>query len=111
MKAGNLLFLLNDDGELIVAKSSRTGIEPLKRYTVAESATWAQPTDLGRSHFREGRLDGRTLDTKLNPRAEYRVPSAWCVVPGAVPGAGCVVLGAVPGAGCRVPGASVLGAE
>lgn len=47
VKAGDLLFLLNDDGELIVAKSSPAGIEPLKRYTVAESATWAQPTISG----------------------------------------------------------------
>jgi hypothetical protein len=36
-------FMLNDDAELIVARSSRTGFEPLKRYTVADSATWAQP--------------------------------------------------------------------
>jgi len=44
VKAGDLLLLLNDDGKLIVAKSSETGFEPLKRYTVAESATWAQPS-------------------------------------------------------------------
>jgi hypothetical protein len=30
-----------------VAKGNPTGIEPLKRYTVAESATWAQPTISG----------------------------------------------------------------
>jgi outer membrane protein assembly factor BamB len=47
VKAGNLLFLLNDDAELIVANSSRKGFEPLKRYTVADSATWAQPTVTG----------------------------------------------------------------
>jgi outer membrane protein assembly factor BamB len=47
VKAGDLLFLLNEDGELVVAKGSPTGIEPLKRYTVAESATWAQPTISG----------------------------------------------------------------
>lgn len=39
VKAGDLLFLLNDDAELIVARSSQAGIEPLKRYTVADSAT------------------------------------------------------------------------
>jgi outer membrane protein assembly factor BamB len=43
VKAGDLLFLLNDDAELIVAKSSRTGLEVLQRYTVADNATWAQP--------------------------------------------------------------------
>ena len=51
VKAGNLLLLLNDDGELIVARSSRTGFEPLKRYTVADSATWAQPTVSGNRIF------------------------------------------------------------
>jgi hypothetical protein len=43
VKAGDLLLLLNDNAELIVAKSSLTGFEPLKRYIVADSATWAQP--------------------------------------------------------------------
>src|SRR5262245_19471551 len=33
VKAGDLLFLLNDDAELIVARSIRTGVESLKRYT------------------------------------------------------------------------------
>ena len=47
VKAGGLLFLLNDDAELIVAGSSRTGFEPLKRYTVADSPTWAQPAISG----------------------------------------------------------------
>jgi len=50
-KAGGLLFLLNDSGELIVARSSRTKFEPLKRYTVADSATWAQPTISGNRVF------------------------------------------------------------
>jgi hypothetical protein len=43
--------MLNDDAELIVARSSRTGFEPLKRYTVADSATWAQPTISGNRVF------------------------------------------------------------
>jgi outer membrane protein assembly factor BamB len=47
VKAGKLLFLLDDDAELIVARSSRSGFEPLRRYTVAESATWAQPAITG----------------------------------------------------------------
>jgi outer membrane protein assembly factor BamB len=51
VKAGDLLFLLNDDGELVVAKSSPGGIEPLKRYTVAASATWAQPSISGNRIF------------------------------------------------------------
>jgi outer membrane protein assembly factor BamB len=51
VKAGNLLLLLNDDAELIVARSSRNGFEPLKRYTVADSATWAQPAVSGNRVF------------------------------------------------------------
>lgn len=44
VKAGDLLFLLNDDGELIVARANRDKFEPLKRYTVADSSTWASPS-------------------------------------------------------------------
>jgi hypothetical protein len=51
VKAGDLLFLLNDDAELIVARSSRTGFDPVTRYTVADSATWAQPAILGNRVF------------------------------------------------------------
>jgi hypothetical protein len=51
VKAGRFLFLLNDDAELIVAKSSRTAFEPIKRYTVADSATWAQPAISGNRVF------------------------------------------------------------
>ena len=51
IKAGGLLFLLNDSAELIVARASQTAFEPLKRYTVAESATWAQPTLSGKRIF------------------------------------------------------------
>jgi outer membrane protein assembly factor BamB len=51
VKAGNLLLLLTDEAELIVARSSRKGFEPLKRYTVADSATWAQPAVSGNRVF------------------------------------------------------------
>jgi outer membrane protein assembly factor BamB len=51
VKAGDLLFLLDDDGELIVAKASRDAFEPLKRYTVADRATWAQPAITGKRIF------------------------------------------------------------
>jgi glucose dehydrogenase len=51
VKAGGLLFLLNDTGELIVAKSSRTAFQPLKTYVVADSATWAQPAISGNRIF------------------------------------------------------------
>lgn len=51
VKAGDLLFLLDDDGELIVAKANRAAFEPLKRYMVADSATWAQPAITGKRIF------------------------------------------------------------
>ena len=51
VKAGSLLLLLNDDAQLIVARSRRNGFEPLKRYTVADSATWAQPSVSGNRVF------------------------------------------------------------
>jgi outer membrane protein assembly factor BamB len=51
VKADNLLFFLNDDAELIVARSSRTGFEPLTHYSVADSATWAQPAISGKRIF------------------------------------------------------------
>ncbi len=51
VKARDRLFLLNDDGELIVATGNRARFEPLKRYTVADSATWAQPAISGNRFF------------------------------------------------------------
>jgi outer membrane protein assembly factor BamB len=51
VKAGKVLFLLNDDGELIVARGNRKAFDPIVRYTVAESATWAQPAISGERIF------------------------------------------------------------
>ena len=51
VKAGDLLFLLNDDAQLTVARSSRTGFAPVRTYAVAESATWALPTLSGNRIF------------------------------------------------------------
>ena len=42
--AGDTIFSLEDDAELVVVRSSRTGFEPIERYEVANSPTWAQPT-------------------------------------------------------------------
>jgi outer membrane protein assembly factor BamB len=41
--AGDLLFLLKDDAELILARANDKAFEPLRRYKVAESPTWAHP--------------------------------------------------------------------
>jgi outer membrane protein assembly factor BamB len=49
--AGNLLFVLKDDAELMVARSSPGGFEPVKTYTVADSATWPAPSISGNRIF------------------------------------------------------------
>jgi outer membrane protein assembly factor BamB len=51
VKAGELPFFLNDNAEMIVARGSRNGFEPLQRYIVADSATWAQPVISGKRIF------------------------------------------------------------
>ena len=50
-KAGDLLFVLKDDGELMIAKANPSGLQPLKTYEVADGATWAQPVISGRRLF------------------------------------------------------------
>src|SRR5262245_2253180 len=47
VRAGDVLFLLKDDGQLIVARANPARFEPLQTYSVADSATWAQPTVSG----------------------------------------------------------------
>jgi outer membrane protein assembly factor BamB len=46
--SGELLFLLKDSGELIVARATGAGFEPLKRYQVSDNATYANPLMLAR---------------------------------------------------------------
>jgi outer membrane protein assembly factor BamB len=46
-RAGNVLFSLEDDGELVILRASQTGFEPVRRYTVAEGETWSQPAIVG----------------------------------------------------------------
>jgi hypothetical protein len=50
-RAGDLLFSLESDGELVIARGSQTAFEPLRRYTVATSETWAQPAISGNRVF------------------------------------------------------------
>ena len=49
VRAGNVLLLSNTNSELIVAKPSATAFEEVKRYTIADSATWAHPAFSGRN--------------------------------------------------------------
>jgi len=50
-RSGELLFSLEEDGELVVARNSHTGFEPLHRYKVSDLATWAQPSYSGNRVF------------------------------------------------------------
>jgi outer membrane protein assembly factor BamB len=47
LRAGDLVLALKDNAELVVARPSATGLDPLKTYTVADSETWALPTVAG----------------------------------------------------------------
>ncbi len=49
--AGELLLLLNNAAELFILETSRRGFEPLRRYDVADSQTWAHPAIVGNSLF------------------------------------------------------------
>ena len=51
MLAGDLLFLLNNDGDLVVARTTRSGFSQVARYEVSPTATWAQPAISGNRVF------------------------------------------------------------
>ena len=50
-RAGDLLFSLEDDGELVVVRSSQTAFDLVRRYKVADSSTWAQAAISGNRIF------------------------------------------------------------
>jgi outer membrane protein assembly factor BamB len=50
-RAGNTLFALENDAELIVFSASRSGLEELRRYKVADAETWTQPAISGNRIF------------------------------------------------------------
>ena len=51
VKAGTIVFSLEDDGELVVGRLDSTAFEPLRRYKVADSETWTQPAISGSRLF------------------------------------------------------------
>lgn len=51
VRAGDVWFALETDAELVVARANPQQFEILKRYTVADSATWAQPVLSGQRVF------------------------------------------------------------
>jgi outer membrane protein assembly factor BamB len=50
-RAGDLLFSLESDGELVIARNSQTAFEPVRRYKVSADETWAQPAISGNRVF------------------------------------------------------------
>ena len=51
VSAANTIFSLEDDGEMIVMKAGRAGMNVVRRYDLADSATWAQPAISGSRVF------------------------------------------------------------
>ena len=49
VRAGDYLLLSTTNSELIVARPSTTAFEEIKRYTIADSATWSHPAYAGRN--------------------------------------------------------------
>jgi outer membrane protein assembly factor BamB len=47
VRAGGFLLISTTNSELIVARPSTTAFEEVKRYTIADSATWAHPAYVG----------------------------------------------------------------
>ncbi|PWT86133.1 MAG: hypothetical protein C5B57_01645 [Blastocatellia bacterium] len=48
---GDLVFSLQDDGDLVIFRNGPSGVEQLRRYKVADSETWTQPTLSGNRIF------------------------------------------------------------
>ncbi|HUE86638.1 MAG TPA: PQQ-binding-like beta-propeller repeat protein, partial [Vicinamibacterales bacterium] len=51
VRAGSTIFALEDDGELVVMRASRAGMDVVRRYKVADTPTWAQPAISGSRVF------------------------------------------------------------
>lgn len=49
--AGDLLFSLEDDGELVISRITPTAAEPVRRYDLSEAETWTQPVISGNRVF------------------------------------------------------------
>jgi outer membrane protein assembly factor BamB len=51
LRSGNLVFSLEDDGELVIFRRNGMMFEQVKRYQLADSETWAQPAISGNRIF------------------------------------------------------------
>jgi hypothetical protein len=53
-RAGDLIFSMENDGELVIFRASRTAFEPVTRYRLAAEetfSTWGQPAISGNRIF------------------------------------------------------------
>ena len=64
-RSGDLLFSMEEDGELVVARNSRTGVRAAARYKVSDAATWAQPSYSGNRVFVKDCVHARAVDAQL----------------------------------------------
>jgi len=62
LNVGTTILALEADAELVVLSGSRSGFEPVRRYEVADSATWTLPTLSGNRMFVKD-VDSLTLWT------------------------------------------------
>jgi outer membrane protein assembly factor BamB len=51
VRAGDVVFSLEDDGDLVIFRGSPTAFDVVKRYKVADADTWTQPTISGNRVF------------------------------------------------------------
>jgi len=51
LRSGGVLLVLEEDAELVVGRVGGAGFEELRRYEVADAATWAQPAVSGNRLF------------------------------------------------------------
>jgi outer membrane protein assembly factor BamB len=66
VRAGSLVFSLEDDGELMVGRVTSGSVQELKRYTVANAATWAHPVISGNRIFVKDVSHARAVDDELS---------------------------------------------
>lgn len=78
---GSVLLFLTHDAKLIVAKKSGNGFEPLRKYTVAASPTWAYPVMLDRGILIK---DLPLWDTERRVIVMRKQKAGWCHSPLAV---------------------------
>lgn len=51
LRAGNTIFSLENDAEMLILKAGAAAFEPVRRYPMADAETWAQPAISGDRFF------------------------------------------------------------